>query len=84
MEKARHCGMVRRHNISNRRSYVVVKTDDRDSERLIYLYEPRSQMLDHTMTTTAEPSKIKSDWAKMIEMNKIKPKKNFLKIYSNC
>jgi len=82
VERARQTGMVRRHLISNRRNWVVVKTDDKDSERPVYLSEPRSQMLDHTMTTQGKPSAIKEDWLKINELNKVKTRKNYTKIYS--
>lgn len=84
MEQARQSGMIRRHLISNRRNWVVVKKDDKAAERLVYLLEPRSQLLDHTMTTSGLPSQIKSDWEKVNEINTIKPRKNFTKVYSPC
>jgi len=82
VERARQSGMVRRYLISNRRNWLVVKTSDKESERLVYLLEPRSQLLDHTMTIAATPSKIKADWMKVNEINRIQPKKNYHKIYS--
>jgi len=74
-------GMVRRFQIGNKSNYFVVKTEDIDSERPIYLQEPKSQLLDHVQLQNMEPSLNKDHWKSLIQLNKQKRRKNMLVSY---
>jgi len=81
LEKARQNRMVRKFLISNRKNWVTVQTSDVASEKPLYIVEPRSQLLDHCLTTQNEPSYMRRDWAQMLSVNASKHRKNHIRLY---